>query len=316
MSAPAGYLHVVAAAVFGDDGRLLLSRRHAHAHQGGLWEFPGGKVEAGESSQAALARELAEELGISPLASRRLIQIAHDYPDKRVWLDVWRVDGFSGEAHGREGQALGWFDLADLPRLAMPAANLPICEALRLPQLIAVTPPVLPPLGELLARASELLEQGVGVIHLRAPGLDTAALAQVATAVARLCDDRGAICSVALPVDRFMAAGAQCLHLPSRQLMRLRERPVPPPGLVSAACHTIEELEQAMRLGANFALLSPVAATATHPDANSLGWDGFAELARHSRMPVYALGGMGPDDLARAHACGGQGIAAIRAFWG
>ena len=97
-------IHVAAAVIRCVDGQILLAKRPEDKHQGGLWEFPGGKVEASETVQAALSRELEEELGIRPSAARPLIQVRHDYPDKQVLLDVWEVSAFTGEPHGAEGQ--------------------------------------------------------------------------------------------------------------------------------------------------------------------------------------------------------------------
>jgi 8-oxo-dGTP diphosphatase len=111
-------------------GRVLISRRRADAHQGGLWEFPGGKVEDGETVPQALARELEEELGIRIGPGEALLAINHDYGDKQVLLDVWLVDEFSGSAQGREGQPLVWAALRELEQYAFPAANTPIIAAL------------------------------------------------------------------------------------------------------------------------------------------------------------------------------------------
>lgn len=124
---------LVVAAVIRRGGRILIARRAAHQHQGGLWEFPGGKVEPAEAVQAALVRELREELGITPTAFSPLIRIEHDYPDKSVCLDVWTVTDFAGEPLGREGQPLAWVTEDELPAHDFPAANRPIVTAARLP---------------------------------------------------------------------------------------------------------------------------------------------------------------------------------------
>jgi len=111
-------------------GRVLVSRRAADAHQGGLWEFPGGKVEPGEAIEMALAREFREELGVEVLASEALMRIEHDYGDKQVCLDVRRVTQWQGEACGLEGQPLAWQLPEDLRDWAFPAANAPILNRL------------------------------------------------------------------------------------------------------------------------------------------------------------------------------------------
>jgi 8-oxo-dGTP diphosphatase len=121
----------VAVGVISDGGTgILVARRAQSAHQGGLWEFPGGKVEAGETVQAALHRELLEELAIEVRNCEPLLTIEHDYPDKSVLLDVWWIDAFDGEPQGREGQPLQWVDAAELCGLEFPEANVPIIAAI------------------------------------------------------------------------------------------------------------------------------------------------------------------------------------------
>jgi 8-oxo-dGTP diphosphatase len=121
----------VAVGVISDGGTgILVARRAQAAHQGGLWEFPGGKVEAGETVQAALHRELLEELAIEVRRCEPLLSIEHDYADKSVLLDVWWIDAFDGEPHGREGQPLRWVDVTELGGLEFPAANVPIIAAI------------------------------------------------------------------------------------------------------------------------------------------------------------------------------------------
>lgn len=107
-------------------GAVLIARRPEQVHQGGLWEFPGGKMEFSETAEAALRRELREELGIDVQSAEPLLQVRHAYADKTVLLDVWRVAAYRGEPHGREGQPLLWVRPADMEALAFPAADAPI----------------------------------------------------------------------------------------------------------------------------------------------------------------------------------------------
>jgi len=123
-------VHVAVGILINAAGKILIARRADHVHQGGLWEFPGGKVEAGETVQAALQRELQEELGVGTDGYIPVIQVRHDYGDKQVLLDVHRATRIEGEAHGREGQPLRWVMPEDLQVYTFPAANLPIIHAL------------------------------------------------------------------------------------------------------------------------------------------------------------------------------------------
>jgi 8-oxo-dGTP diphosphatase len=122
-------LHVAVGVIRNSAGEILISKRHQDSHQGGLWEFPGGKLEPGETVFEALQRELLEELGIHVLSAQALVLIDHDYKDKAVSLDVWLVDDFEGNAEGREGQPLEWVLPAQLGVYQFPAANEPIVRA-------------------------------------------------------------------------------------------------------------------------------------------------------------------------------------------
>ncbi len=124
-------VHVAVGVLINPAGQALISRRPDHVHQGGLWEFPGGKVEDGEPVAKALCRELQEELGVTVQAAEPWLQVRHAYPDKTVWLEVWRVTAWRGEPQGREGQPLAWASVAALTEFAFPEADQPIIAALR-----------------------------------------------------------------------------------------------------------------------------------------------------------------------------------------
>lgn len=313
------YLHVAVGVVKDPRGRVLLARRPDHVHQGGLWEFPGGKVEAGESLQAALRRELREELAIEAESLRPLIQIRHHYEDKSVLLDVWEVLGFQGSPRGNEGQPLAWVEPADLQCgsdrvYQLPAANEAILKALQLPDLLMVTGDFQDE-ADFLARLERALRDGVRLVQVRDPGglrlRNWGQLLQEAASTSRAHGARLVLNSgLGLSAEHFDG-----LHLRGPDLMACRSRPVPPDQLLGASCHSRKELEHATEIGADYALLSPVASTASHPQVAPLGWEGFRQMVEQVNLPVYALGGMEREDLSRARAMGGQGIAAIRALW-
>ena len=124
-------VHVAVGVVLDEQHRVLISRRASAAHQGGLWEFPGGKLEPGESVERALARELREELGIGFASSQPLLLVPFNYGDKAVLLDVHLVTELEGKARGLEGQPLRWVTAEELARYEFPAANVPIVSAVR-----------------------------------------------------------------------------------------------------------------------------------------------------------------------------------------
>jgi 8-oxo-dGTP diphosphatase len=308
-------VHVAAGALFNEAGEVLIARRHDDAHQGGLWEFPGGKVAPGEAVAQAVRRELREELGVDVRAARPLIRVAHDYPDRSVLLDVWRVDGWTGEPHGLEGQAIAWVHPERLRERAFPAADVPIIAAVRLPSLYLITPEAGPDAKTFLTSLERCLARGLRLVQLRAPGLDAAAYRVLAADALALCRRHGAQLLLNAEPRLVDELGAHGVHLSSGRLRGLSGRALDASRWVAASCHDAAELARARRAGVDFAVVSPVAPTATHPGATPLGWAGFAALAAQAGMPVYALGGLGMDDLEAAWRHGGQGVAAIRSLW-
>lgn len=308
-------LHVAAAVIRGADGRVLIARRPEHKHQGGLWEFPGGKVEAGEAVEVALARELHEELGIDVIVSRPLIQVRHDYPDLAVLLDVHEVGAFTGEPHGREGQPLAWVAPRELPDYEFPEANRPIVAAARLPTQYLITPDDLEP-AELLRGVRRALAAGIRLLQLRAPNMYSPEYRDLATDIQGLCAGKAQL-MLKGPLEwlgDFPAAG---WHLTAAQLRKYAPngRPFPRQRWLAASCHDAEELALAAQMGVDFVTLSPVQATRTHPEAAPLGWEAAAQLIQGFNQPVYLLGGVGPADVEQAWRAGAQGVAGIRAFW-
>ncbi len=309
-------LHVAVAAVFNAAGQVLLARRPAQVHQGGLWEFPGGKVEPGETVEEALVRELQEELGIRAGARRPLIQVVHDYPDRSVLLDVWRVDQFSGVARGREGQPLQWAAPEALPGVPFPAANLPIVTAVRLPTRYMVSgEPVRGP-SAFLAQLERSLESGIRLVQLRAKSLGTSefeALARSALALVHRYHGRLLLNAAPALVEVLDADG---VHLTRARLLALGERPLPRGFWVGASCHDAAAIAHARHIQADFVVVSPVLSTPTHSQATPIGWVGLRRLAAAANFPVYALGGMEEGHLSQAFENGAQGIAGIGALWG
>lgn len=308
-------VHVVAAAVFDGSGRILITRRPDHVHQGGLWEFPGGKIEAGESVSAALARELHEEVGIDIQQTRPLIRVSHAYPDKKVLLDVWRVDGFTGEAHGKEGQPFKWVRPEQLVDFSFPEANFPIIRAVQLPDRYLITPDPGNDTQEFLKQLETCLSKGIRLVQLRAKSLLQEDYIKLAKQTKNLCVEFDAKLILNSDPELVNIVDADGVNLTGDRLLALNSRPLLDNKLVAASCHTAEDIAHASQIGVDFAMLSPVQATASHPETIPIGWDRFRAVCEHAAFPVYALGGVRPDDLDTAFYYGAQGIAAIRSLW-
>jgi 8-oxo-dGTP diphosphatase len=307
-------VHVVAAVLRDAVGRVLLARREGTRDWAGTWEFPGGKVEAGESALAALRRELREELGIGIGAARPLIAVPQHYPHKRIVLDVHEIEAYDGVPQGREGQALQWIAAPQLAAVAMPPADRPVVAALTQSPWYLVTPAP----GDDDEAFVAMLERIAGHVkrwQLRLPHTLSSArvrcllLATLERAVAHRAELLlNSAHADAVALAREFDLG---LHL------RAADLPAPPDGVrwIAASCHDADELRRAEQLGCEFAVLGPVAPTRSHAGASAMGWDGFAALRAEVAMPVYGLGGLRTNELALARAHGAQGIAAIRALW-
>lgn len=315
--APKPVVLVVAVALVDADGRVLLTQRPPGKKLAGMWEFPGGKVEAGEEVYAALTRELHEELGIDVTAARPLIRIPYRYPDKAVLLDVWRVTDFVGEPHGREGQPVRWVPPERLAGFDFPAANRPIVTAARLPDRYLITPePGRDAAGkDFFVRLERAFSAGIRLVQLRAKTFDDSAYTELARTVCAHARSRGAQVLLNADPARVLEVGAAGVHLDTRRLMACVQRPLPDDFWVAASCHDAEELAQAVRIGCDFVVLGPVQPTASHPGAAHLDWSGLQALCERAPLPVYALGGMAVTDLDAAWRAGAQGIAAIRGLW-
>ena len=296
--------------------QVLIARRPDHARHGGMWEFPGGKQEPGETIEVALRRELLEELDLRVLTARPLMRVAHEYAGLRVQLHVWVVDKWLGEPRGMQGQQFEWVPVAALHERKFPRANLRIISALQLPELYLITPDLGSYGTEFFELTRTLLAAGVKLLQFRSYRLAAAERPEVLRRLSALCRESGTRLVVNGDAAEARACGADGVHLSARQLMGTRNRPLPRPLLVGASCHSAEELQQAERIEADFAVLGPVARTHSHPWITPLGWPGFQELALSTRQfPLYALGGLGPQDLDAARQAGARGVAMISAIW-
>ncbi|MDE3009575.1 MAG: Nudix family hydrolase [Pseudomonadota bacterium] len=302
-------VQVVAGVLLAPDQSFLLASRPPGKVYAGYWEFPGGKVEAGESPRAALDRELEEELGVRPTRADPWLVREFSYPHARVRIRFFRVSRWEGKPHAREGQALQWHPPGPPALTPMLPANGPILRALALPERYGIT--AAGRIGEphALLGVRQALQRGVRLIQVREKSFSPARLRLFAAQVVELARAAGARVLVNSDPATALACAADGVHLEARRLMALTQRPELP--LVAASCHDDQELEHADRLGLDFAVWGPVRATDSHPGTAGRGWPAFAHAVQGRELPVYAIGGLGEQDLATAHEHGAQGIAAI-----
>ncbi len=309
----ASIVRVAAAVVYRSNGDVLFAQRPAGKPYAGYWEFPGGKLENDETPRAALERELAEELNIVVRRAAPWLVQEFQYPHAHVELHFFRVYAWEGKLAGRDGQALAWQTPGDFTVAPLLPANSRILAALALPPVYGITRAS--ELGEenFLARSQRAFDRGLKLVQLREkewPLSRRDAFALLLVAQARRHGAHVLLNGTATDALRLGCAG---VHWTASHLAAAQSRPQ---GMrVAASCHTREDLLRAGRLDLDFALLGPIAATPTHPDATPLGWDRFAAMVEGTRVPVFALGGLNPMVLATAIEHGAHGIALRRAAW-
>jgi 8-oxo-dGTP diphosphatase len=308
-------IEVAAAVIHDAAGRFLLAQRPPDKAFEGYWEFPGGKVEPGESAADAMCRELHEELGIHVDSDAVCPWLMRDfeYPHASVRLRFFRIYQWRGELHGREGQRFAWQTSGTLDVAPILPANGPILRALALPAAYGITQAEALGVAVFKRKLVTALARGLRLIQVREKNMPAAELRQFATDVVKLSHDHGARVLINGDVALAHDSGADGVHLTSAQLQTLSRRPAC--DWVAASCHSREEIEAAARLGADFVVAGPVAPTPTHPNAAVLGWPGFVQCVENTTVPVYALGGMRVQDLDAACRSGAHGVAMLRGAW-
>jgi len=306
-------VRVAAAVILRPDGNVLLAQRPVGKAYEGYWEFPGGKLEPGETPRAALDRELAEELGLTVVRASPWLVQRYVYPHAHVELHFFRVFEWRGEPHGHDNQAFAWqvpgrFDVAPL----LPANTL-VLRALLLPPVYGIT--MAGALGEdaFLARAETALASGLRLVQFREKDWSESRQHALCNALIARADAHGARVLLNGSVENARAWGCAGVHWTSAALAAADGRPQD--LLCAASCHSDAELGRAGELGLDFVVLGPVQPTPTHPNAMPLGWNRFSDIAVDAMLPVFALGGLTRGDLDMAIAHGAHGIALQRDAW-
>ncbi len=304
---------VAVAVIKHEDGRVLFAKRPPGTDCAGEWEFPGGKIEVGESPRQALEREIQEELSITITRARPWITLSHNYPHAYVLLHFFVVTGWSGKEHGEEGQELSWQNLSELTISPLLAANGPVIRSLLLPDIYAIS--CAAELGEdyFMERLHAAIPEGLQLLQIREKSYSSCQLKRLVDKILPLAVPAGVKMLINSSMPKEQHKRFSGLHLTSHHLMSLESRP--DFELVAASCHNRKELEQAIKLQLDFAVLSPVSQTPSHPDAQPLGLEGMQQIIADCPIPVYALGGMSRKQLDTIQSHGAHGIAMMRNAW-
>jgi len=304
---------VAAAVVLDAAGRVLLAQRPQGKPCAGYWEFPGGKLEPGESPAAALARELYEELGLTVVRAAPWMVQHFVYPHAHVELNFFRVFAWTGEPVGHDGQAFAWQDPQAIAVSPLLPANTRVLAALRLPPVYAITCAGDTGEAAFLPRVERALAQGLRLVQVREKDWDAPRRARFLARVLALAQPYGARVLLNGEDDEAREAGCAGVHWTAQRLCAAASRPRD--LVVAASCHTRDELMHASALDVDLAVLGPVRRTPTHPAGEPLGWERFERTFAQTRVPVFALGGLEAADLDVAIAHGAHGVALRSGAW-
>lgn len=304
---------VAVAVIMKPDGEFLLARRPAGKPYEGYWEFPGGKVEMGETVYDALVREIREELGIEVLQAYPWITQIFTYPHATVKLHFYRITQWQGTPYPHENQEFSWQYSNQVSVAPLLPANGPVLKALSLPAIYGISRASEVGRVAFLEQLEVAFERGLRIVQIREKQMPQDELVTFVSEVMSISRCYDGTVLVNGDVALAEKTGADGVHLTSRQLMNTQTRP--DFRWAGASCHTRKELEHAASLGMDYALLGPVKPTLTHPEASGLGWQVFADMVGELSIPVYALGGVVRQDLISAWTYGAHGIAMLRGAW-
>lgn len=303
-------IHVVVGILYNNNrDKVLITKRTSSQFLSGHWEFPGGKVKSNEDSFSALRREFREELGINLDSANRLIKISHDYPEKKVLLDVWEIQEWEGEPTSLENQEINWSDIKNLFKYKFPEANKYIIQTLYLPDTYGISEEFYKDYTHLLSIARKYFDSGLKIFQLRLKHKQNIASKKNIEKLyleAKKNTSKLILNGIASDVEFYSVDG---IHLKSKELLKYDSRPISGDYILGASCHNEKELEQAEKICVNYAFISPVLATRSHPKKIPLGWSNFKKLADQASFPVYALGGMSLQQLNKARENGAHGVA-------
>ena len=292
----------VSIAILVHRNRVLVGWREANQHQGNKYEFPGGKVEKGETPIDACRREVLEEVGISLKQLKKLDFISHEYEDVIVHLHFF-LSYIDEEIAQQVKQPWSWYRREELIALNFPKANKSIIKRLAWPKQIKIS--------ENLMQLNQLDVGQYFYWRTTSPMAYGQALVEYSPEQLSCLIVNIDVWTQLSELQQKMVAAIQIKH---HQLMSLKPSDLQSGLPYIASCHDDESLQHAQSIGCEAVFLSPVQRTESHPDLEGMGWAKFAELAQHLDLAVYALGGLKAEDLKVALQYYAYGIAGQRHF--
>lgn len=315
------FLNVAVGVIINTDGEILLAQRPEGKSWSGWWEFPGGKIERTETAKEALVRELKEELDIQVTTATPWVTFDYEYPKTKVRLAFFLVSAWEGTPKGLEQQSFAWTSPEKASELGeLLPASIPPIKWLSLSPCYAITPEFNSNTDSaaLSAYVDNSIAKGATLFQFRQPnwpkGSASKELKALFEELLELCHQRGAKLLINSTHPRNWWSLADGVQLRSTDAIQLDERPVPEDKLLAISTHHLADVLYAQILNADFIVLGHVNNTASHPKEDALGWEAFEAFAKEAKRPVYAIGGLSPDDLQIAREHHAHGVAGISAF--
>ena len=307
------HIKVAVGILFDSNKNIFLAQRPNSRSWSGWWEFPGGKLEKNESPEEALARELKEEVNIDVINFEKWVTRNYSYEEHNVTLYFFKVTEWNGDLIPKENQKLLWINPCEVNKATILPANIFILNALSLPTQYGITNISEVPKEIFLTQLLKQLNQGLKMIQIREKNLPLEELKKITKEILEICRPFSAKVILNSNVDLAVEVNANGAHLNSIELKKFTKKQKN--IIVSAACHSEEDVKIAQEKGVDFVVLSPVNKTISHPTIESMGWAFFSSIINKYDLPVYALGGMRKKDISKALSSGAVGIASQRDIW-
>ena len=307
------HVNVSVAVLINNNRQVLLGQRLHPKSWEGWWEFPGGKIEKGETSVDALYREIDEEIGVKITQFKKWVIRKYSHGGNDITLHFFKVYGWEGEVTSKENQKLVWTHLQNPNVSPILPANLFIQKAFDLPKYYAITNLSETSKKVFFNQLQNRISNGLKMIQVREKNISFDEFKIFSNEVIKICKPKGVKVIINSDVNLAYEIKADGVHLRSKDLISIKK--IPKNLIVSASCHTQEEIYIAEKLNINFLVLSAIKKTLSHPDIKPIGWDEFEKIVNRVNTPIYALGGLGVNDYSVALENGAIGIASQRSIW-